>query len=77
MVLFQKLCPVVPPSDQDGHHNAVAFLLKAALIQVSDYRLLGASGLHKNYRPWPSNFLWILWILWISGNNWWIWSILY
>jgi hypothetical protein len=30
--------------DQDGHHIAVALLLKAALIQVSDYRLLGASG---------------------------------
>jgi hypothetical protein len=29
---------------QDGRHNAVALLLKAALIQVSDYRLLGASG---------------------------------
>jgi hypothetical protein len=25
-------------------HSAVALLLKAALIQVSDYRLLGASG---------------------------------
>ena len=30
---------------QDGHHSAVVLLLKAALIQVSDYRLLGASGL--------------------------------
>ena len=29
----------------DGRHSAVALLLKAALIQVSDYRLLGASGL--------------------------------
>jgi hypothetical protein len=29
---------------QDGHHSVVALLLKAALIQVSDYRLLGASG---------------------------------
>jgi hypothetical protein len=27
-----------------GHHSAIALLLKAALIQVSDYRLLGASG---------------------------------
>jgi hypothetical protein len=27
-------------SHQDGHHSAVALLLKAALIQVSDYRLL-------------------------------------
>jgi hypothetical protein len=26
-------------------HSAVALLLKAALIQMSDYRLLGASGL--------------------------------
>jgi hypothetical protein len=35
MVLFQNcVC-----------HSAVALLLKAALIQVSDYRLLGASGL--------------------------------
>jgi hypothetical protein len=31
-------------SHQDGHHSAVALLLKAAFIQVSDYRLLGASG---------------------------------
>ena len=40
-----KLCPAVVLSHQDGHHSAVALLLKAALIQVSDYRLLGASGL--------------------------------
>jgi hypothetical protein len=39
MVLFQNCVR------QDGHHSAVALLLKAALIQVSDYRLLGASGL--------------------------------
>jgi hypothetical protein len=32
-------------SHQDGHNSAVALLLKAALIQVIDYRLLGASGL--------------------------------
>ena len=32
------------PFDRDGPHSAVALLLKAALIQVSDYRLLGASG---------------------------------
>jgi hypothetical protein len=37
-----KLRLVVLPSDQDGHHSAVALLLKAALIQVSEYRLLGA-----------------------------------
>ena len=42
---FPNLCPAVMLSHQDGHHNAVALLLKAALIQVSDYRLLGASGL--------------------------------
>jgi hypothetical protein len=43
-----KLCPAVTLSHQDGHHSAVALLLKAALIQVSDYRLLGASGFHKD-----------------------------
>jgi hypothetical protein len=40
-----KLCPAVALSRQDGCHSAVALLLKAALIQVSDYRLLGAFGL--------------------------------
>jgi hypothetical protein len=39
-----KLCPAVTLSHQVGRHSAVALLLKAALIQVSDYRLLGASG---------------------------------
>jgi hypothetical protein len=39
-----KLCPAVVLSHQDGCRSAVALLLKAALIQVSDYRLLGASG---------------------------------
>jgi hypothetical protein len=39
-----KLCPAVALSHQDCRHSAVALLLKAALIQVSDYRLLGASG---------------------------------
>ena len=43
---FPKLCPAVVLSHQDGHHSAVALLLKAALIQVSDYRLLGASVLY-------------------------------
>jgi hypothetical protein len=38
-------CPAVALSRQDGRHSAVALLLKAALIQVSDYRLLGASGI--------------------------------
>jgi hypothetical protein len=39
-----KWCPAVALSRQDGRQSAVALLLKAALIQVSDYRLLGASG---------------------------------
>ena len=38
-----KLCLAVVLSHQDGHHSAVVLLLKAALIQVSDYRLLEAS----------------------------------
>jgi hypothetical protein len=42
-----KLCPAVVLSHQDGCRSAVALLLKAALIQVSDYRLLGASGFIK------------------------------
>jgi hypothetical protein len=37
---FPKLCLAVALSHQDGRHSAVALLLKAALIQVSDYRLL-------------------------------------
>ena len=44
-----KLCPAVALSHQDGRHSAVALLLKAALIQVSDYRLLGASGIQLQY----------------------------
>jgi hypothetical protein len=36
---FPKLRPAVALSHQDGRHSAVALLLKAALIQVSDYRL--------------------------------------
>ena len=42
-----KLCLAVAISHRDGRHSAVALLLKAALIQVSDYRLLGASGFYK------------------------------
>ena len=38
-----KFCPAVTFSHQDGCHSPVALLLKAALIQVSDYSLLGAS----------------------------------
>jgi len=41
--LLPKLCPAVALFHQDGCQSAVALLLKAALIQVSDYRLLGAS----------------------------------
>jgi hypothetical protein len=44
-----KWCPAVTLSRQDGHHSAVALLLKAALIQVSDYRLLGASGFNVKF----------------------------
>jgi hypothetical protein len=49
-----KLCPAVALSHQDGHHSAVALLLKAALIQVSDNRLLGASGFenHPNVKSY-------------------------
>jgi hypothetical protein len=32
-----KLCLAVTLSHQDGHHSAVALLLKAALIQVSQW----------------------------------------
>jgi hypothetical protein len=46
-VPLPKLCPAVALSRQDGRHSAVALLLKAALIQVSDYRLMGASGFNK------------------------------
>ena len=41
---FPQLCPAVALSHQDGRHSAVALLLKAALIHVSDYRFMGASG---------------------------------
>jgi hypothetical protein len=47
-----KLCPAVALSLQDGRHSAIALLLKAALIQVSDNRLLGASGLKSNYNKY-------------------------
>jgi hypothetical protein len=50
--VWLKLCLAVALSHQDGHHSAVALLLKAALIQVSDYRLLGASGI-ENSAPDP------------------------
>ena len=41
---LSKLCLAVTLSHQDGCHSAVALLLKAALIQVSDCRFMGASG---------------------------------
>jgi hypothetical protein len=41
---FPKLCPAVTLSHQDGCHSAVALILKAALVQMSDYRFMGASG---------------------------------
>jgi hypothetical protein len=43
-----KLCPAVALSHQNGRHSAVALLLKAALIQGSDYSFLGASGFNIN-----------------------------
>jgi hypothetical protein len=52
-----KLCPAVTLSHQDGCHSAVALLLKAALIQVSDYRLLGASGFHQGPLGYRFEFL--------------------
>jgi hypothetical protein len=57
------LCPAVTFSHQDGHHSAVALLLKAALIQVSDYRLLGASGFFS--QTFGSNIK-----VWFQLSNW-------
>jgi hypothetical protein len=51
------LCPAVALSHQDGCYSAVALLLKAALIQVSDYRVLGASGLEL-YKNKFKNLIW-------------------
>jgi hypothetical protein len=45
MVLLQNGVQQLRSPAKDSRHSAVALLLKAALIQVSDYRLLGASGL--------------------------------
>jgi hypothetical protein len=42
-----KLCPAVALSHQYGSHSAAVLLLKADLIQMSDYRLLGACGFIK------------------------------
>jgi hypothetical protein len=41
-----KWCPAVAFFRQDGRHSAVALLLKTALIQVSECRLLRASGFY-------------------------------
>jgi hypothetical protein len=43
-------------SHHDGCRSAVALLLKAALIQVSDYRLLGASGFLVIFQILADNF---------------------
>jgi hypothetical protein len=53
-------------SHQDGCRSAVALLLKAALIQVSDYRLLGASGFYIDGRG-PSNGYFIK--VWFELSN--------
>jgi hypothetical protein len=58
---FPKLCPAVTFSHQDGRHSAVALLLKAALIQVSDYRLLGASGSDMSYGDHENKLLLMRW----------------
>jgi hypothetical protein len=57
-----KWCPAVALSRQDGRHSAVALLLKAALIQVSDYRLLGASGFYIRSRFWFLLFWTKIWL---------------
>ena len=54
-----KLCPAVALSHQDGRHSAVALLLKAALMHVSDYRLLGVWFIFSNsdHVGWRSGLL--------------------
>jgi hypothetical protein len=52
-----KMCPAVVLSHQDGCRSAVALLLKAALIQVGDYRLLGASGLNQYKDKFGNRFV--------------------
>jgi hypothetical protein len=55
VIFYQNMpyCPAVALSRQDSRQSAVALLLKAALIQVSDNRLLGASG----FPPLPLLFI--------------------
>ena len=62
---FPKLCPAVALSHQDGRRSVVALFFKAALIQVSDYRLLGASGSfgHCVFCTLIYGFLFPLWYL--------------
>ena len=55
-----KLCLAVALSHQDGHQSAVALLLIAALIQVSDYRLLVASCLHSLSQIYVSKHVYYL-----------------
>ena len=64
---FPKLCPAVTLSHQDGRHSAVALLLKAALIQVSDYRLLGASGCNLQSQAQTHTIL-VIGLYELSGN---------
>jgi hypothetical protein len=49
MVLFQNSVRQSRSPTKMAAHSAVALLLKAILIQVSDYRLLGASGCIGSY----------------------------
>ena len=51
-----KLCPSVTLSHQDGYHSAVALLLKAALIQVSDLHAPGSLWF-RFYKCWVTGVL--------------------
>jgi hypothetical protein len=64
-----KLCQAVALSRQDGNHSEVALLLKAALIQVSDYRLLGASGFFGPLGSIFSNSSHLEWRAGLSDTN--------
>jgi hypothetical protein len=75
---FPKWCPAVALSHQDGRHSAVALLLKAALIQVSDYRFLGASGfvysLKLNFICYLNRFFTFDYSLWDGGRHTFLWA---
>jgi hypothetical protein len=60
---FGSNCATGSRQDEDGRHSAVALLLKAALIQVSDYRLLGASGFIYRYLCNFTRFLFYIWTI--------------